>query len=161
MKLSSQTEYAILALLELGQHYGKGYILSREIAQARDIPSSFLERILLTLRNFGVVVSLRGAKGGHCLAKNPRDISVRSVIEIFEGGSLAPSDCVDERLASALHCPLEASCVVRDLWKRMYGAMLQSIENVNLSNLVEQERLQRTGDCLVDGRADGNNQERH
>jgi Rrf2 family protein len=143
MKLSSQTEYAILALLELGQRYGKGYVLSRDIAQCRNIPVSFLERILLTLRNSGVVVSLRGARGGHCLARNPRDISIKSIIEIFEGGSLAPSDCVDERLSPNLHCPLEASCVVRDLWKKMYSAMLQSIENVTLSNLLELERLQR------------------
>ena len=144
MKLSSQTEYAILALMELGQRHGRGYVLSREIAHSRDIPVSFLERILLTLRNSGVVVSLRGARGGHCLARDPKDISIKSVIEIFEGGSLAPSDCVDERLASALHCPLEASCVVRDLWKRMYGSMLLSVENVTLNNLLEQERLQRT-----------------
>lgn len=144
MKLSSQTEYATLALMELGQRYGKGYVLSREIAQCRDIPLSFLERILLTLKNFGVVTSSRGAKGGHCLARDPKDISIKSVIEIFEGGSLAPSDCVDERLSPTLHCPLEASCVVRDLWKRMYDAMLKSVENITLSNLLEQERLQRT-----------------
>ncbi len=143
MKLSSQTEYAILALLELGQRYGKGYVLSREIAQTRDIPVSFLERIMLTLRNSGLIVSLRGAKGGHCLARDPKDISIKSVIEIFEGGSLAPSDCVDERLSTTLHCPFEASCVVRDLWKKMYGAMLQSVENVTLSSLLEQERFQR------------------
>lgn len=144
MKLSSQTEYAILALLELGQHYGKGYVLNREIARARDIPASFLERILLTLRNSGLVMSLRGAKGGHCLARDPKDISIKFVIEIFEGGSLAPSDCVDERLSSALHCPLESSCVVKDLWKRMYFAMLHSVENITLGNLLEQERLLRT-----------------
>ncbi|HHT9153658.1 MAG TPA: RrF2 family transcriptional regulator [Candidatus Hypogeohydataceae bacterium YC40] len=141
MKLSSQTEYAILALMELGQRYGKGYVLSREIAQSREIPISFLERILLTLRNSGVIVSLRGARGGHCLARDPKDVNIKSVIEIFEGGSLAPSDCVDERLAPTLHCPLEASCVIRDLWKNMYSAMLQSVENVTLNILLEQERI--------------------
>jgi len=48
MKLSSKTEYAILALLELGQRYEKGFVLSRDIASARAIPESFVERILLT-----------------------------------------------------------------------------------------------------------------
>ncbi|KKM79995.1 hypothetical protein LCGC14_1344370 [marine sediment metagenome] len=74
MKLSSRTEYAILALLELGQRYGKGFVLSRDIASTRDIPESFIERILLTLRNGGVIVSVRGAKGGHYLAKDPGKI---------------------------------------------------------------------------------------
>ena len=69
MKLSSKTEYAILALLELGQRYEKGFVLSRDIASVRAIPESFVERILLTLKNGGVIVSVRGAKGGHCLAR--------------------------------------------------------------------------------------------
>ncbi len=79
MKLSSKTEYAILALLELGQRYDKGLVLSREIASSRDIPESFIERILLTLKNGGVIVSVRGANGGHCLARDPGKVSVKNL----------------------------------------------------------------------------------
>lgn len=139
MRLSSKTEYAILALLELGKRHGEGYVLSREIARSRNIPASFLERILLSLRNAGLVMSQRGANGGHCLARDPKDISVREVIETFEG-SLAPSDCVDERLSPTPLCPVEASCAIKDLWKKMYDSMLESIENVKLKDLMEQER---------------------
>ncbi|MEE9515332.1 MAG: Rrf2 family transcriptional regulator [Candidatus Brocadiales bacterium] len=138
MKLSSKTEYAILAIMELGQRYGKGYVLSREIARSRQIPGSFLERILLNLRNAGIVMSHRGANGGHCLAQDPRDISIREVIELFEG-SLAPADCVNERSQMPV-CHVAACCVIKDLWQNMYDAMLQSIENVTLNNLLVQER---------------------
>ncbi len=145
MKLSSKTEYAILALLELGQRYGKGYVLSRDIASSRDIPESFIERILLTLRNGGVLISVRGANGGHCLAKDPSDISVREIIEIFEG-SLAPIDCVNERISSVpAYCSIESLCVLKDLWKKMYDAMLASIENITIKDLVTQERTQKEG----------------
>lgn len=145
MKLSSKTEYAILALLELGQRYGKGYVLSRDIASCRDIPESFIERILLTLKNGGVVVSVRGANGGHCLAKDPGNISVREIIELFEG-SLAPIDCVNERISSLpAYCAVVASCVLKDLWQKMYDAMLSSIENITIKDLVTQERTQKEG----------------
>jgi len=145
MKLSSKTEYAILALLELGQRYGRGFVLSRDIASSRDIPESFIERILLTLRNGGVVVSVRGANGGHCLAKDTGDISVREIIEMFEG-SLAPIDCVNERISSiTVCCSVEASCVLKDLWQKMYDAMLASIENITIQDLVTQERTQKEG----------------
>lgn len=145
MKLSSKTEYAILALLELGQRYGKGYVLSRNIASSRDIPESFIERILLTLRNGSVIVSVRGANGGHCLAKDPGNISVREIIELFEG-SLAPIDCVNERISSlSACCSVEASCVLKDLWQKMYDAMLASIENITIKDLVTQERTQKEG----------------
>ena len=145
MKLSSRTEYAILALLELGQRYGKGFVLSRDIASTRDIPESFIERILLTLRNGGVIVSVRGAKGGHCLAKDPGKISVREVIEMFEG-SLAPIDCVNERISSvSASCSVEGSCVLKDLWQKMYDAMLASIENITIKDLITQEGTQKEG----------------
>ena len=138
VKLSNKTEYAILALMELGQRYGRGYVHSREIARSRDIPPSFLERILLNLRNAGIVMSHRGANGGHCLAVDPKDISIREVIEIFEG-SLAPADCVNERSQMPM-CHVAACCVIKDLWQNMYDAMLESIENVTLNNLVLQEK---------------------
>ncbi|MGR3176249.1 MAG: RrF2 family transcriptional regulator [Candidatus Scalindua sp.] len=143
MKLSSKTEYAILALLELGQRYDKGFVLSREIASSRDIPESFIERILLTLKNGGVIVSVRGANGGHCLARDPGEISVREIIELFEG-SLAPIDCVNERISSlSACCSIEASCVLKDLWQKMYDSMLASIENTTIKDLVTQERSQK------------------
>lgn len=145
MKLSSKTEYAILALLELGQRYDKGFVLSREIASSRDIPESFIERILLTLKNGGVIVSVRGANGGHCLARDPGKISVREIIELFEG-SLAPIDCVNERISSlSACCSIEASCVLKDLWQKMYDSMLASIENITIKNLITQERSQKEG----------------
>lgn len=139
MKLSSQTEYAILSLLELGQRYGKGYILSREIARSRNIPASLLERVLLSLRKGGLVMSSRGANGGHRLARAPKDINIREVIETIEG-SLAPADCVDERLSPMPLCPVVASCAIKELWRKMHYAMLESVENVTLSSLLEQER---------------------
>ena len=145
MKLSSKTEYAILALLELGQRYDKGFVLSREIASSRDIPESFIERILLTLKNGGVIVSVRGANGGHCLARDPGKISVREIIELFEG-SLAPIDCVNERISSlSACCSIEASCVLKDLWQKMYDSMLASIENITIKDLITQERSQKEG----------------
>lgn len=145
MKLSSKTEYAILALLELGQRYDKGLVLSREIASSRDIPESFIERILLTLKNGGVIVSVRGANGGHCLARDPGEISVREIIELFEG-SLAPIDCVNERISSlSACCSIEASCVLKDLWQKMYDSMLASIENITIKDLITQERSQKEG----------------
>jgi len=139
MKLSSKTEYAVLALLELGQRFGKGFTLSREIARKRNIPESFLERILLTLKNAGLIVSVRGATGGHYLAKKPEELEVRAIIELFEG-SLAPSDCVNERITFSPLCPSESACVVKNLWQRMYDSMLRSLEDLTLQNLLSEEK---------------------
>lgn len=138
MKLSSKTEYAILALLELGQRFGQGFVLSRQIAKCRNIPVSFLDRILLTLKNAGIIISARGAAGGHYLAKKPEEVVIRNIIELFEG-SLAPSDCVNERIALSPLCPSEPSCVLKNLWQKMYDSMLRSMEDVTLYELISEE----------------------
>ena len=120
-------------------------MLSRDIASVRAIPESFVERILLTLKNGGVIVSVRGAKGGHCLARDPGEICVREIIELFEG-SLAPIDCVNERISSlSVSCSIANSCALKDLWQKMYDSMLASIENVTIKDLVTQERSQKEG----------------
>ncbi|MGR3319928.1 MAG: RrF2 family transcriptional regulator [Candidatus Anammoxibacter sp.] len=138
MKLSSKTEYAVLALLELGTRFGEGFMLSRQIAKKRSIPESFLDRILLTLKNAGIIISVRGATGGHYLAKKPDELDIRSIIELFEG-SLAPSDCVNERISFSVLCPSGSACVVKNLWQKMYDAMLSSIEDVTLQDLISGE----------------------
>lgn len=145
MKLTSKTEYAVLALLELGQEFGKGFVLSRDVAKKRKIPESFLDRILLSLKNAGILMSARGATGGHCLAKNPKDVSIREIIELFEG-SLAPTNCVNERILVSPLCPSESSCVVKNLWQKMYDSMLRSMENMTLQDLISEEKLLKNRD---------------
>ncbi len=50
MKLTTKSEYALLALIYLARNQGKGYIRVQTIAGAQGIPAKFLEQILLTLK---------------------------------------------------------------------------------------------------------------
>lgn len=81
-------EYALLALLELASHHGKGEPLKVcEIAASQGIPDRYLDQILTTLRRTGVVKSQRGAKGGYLLAKEPWQITLLEIVSDLEGNS--------------------------------------------------------------------------
>lgn len=70
MQFSSKYEYTLLALLELTSAYPKGEFLHiRQIAALQNIPSRYLEQILATLRNGGLIKSTRGSKGGYILTR--------------------------------------------------------------------------------------------
>ena len=69
MKLSSTSDYGIRALVDLAQHAGGGPIPSNEIAARQDIPPSLVGQVLGRLRAAGFVDSVRGAQGGHRLAR--------------------------------------------------------------------------------------------
>jgi len=49
------------------------------------------------------------------------------------------------RLSLSASCSIADACVLKDLWKKMYDAMLASIENITIKDLVTQEKEQKTG----------------
>lgn len=95
MKLTSRSEYALLALVYLARHESEGYIPVQAIASAQKIPPKFLEHILLTLKLARYVKSLRGKRGGYCLARRPKRITLAEVIRLFDG-ALAPTESVSK-----------------------------------------------------------------
>ncbi len=89
MKLSKKGEYALRALMDLAFHYGNGVEPSQEIAENGQIPKSFLEQILITLKNAGILESRRGIEGGYQLKRPPEEITLGEVIRLIDG-PLAP-----------------------------------------------------------------------
>src|SRR2546427_10832144 len=73
MKFSKKSEYALRALIELTAQYGQPHLQRHEIAKRQQIPIEFLEQILLTLKNAGLLGSRRGVTGGSSAPKPPPD----------------------------------------------------------------------------------------
>src|SRR2546427_7821401 len=80
MKFSKKSEYALRALIELTAQYGQPHLQRHEIAKRQQIPIEFLEQILLTLKNAGLLGSRRGVTGGYSLIQPPPDITLRPVV---------------------------------------------------------------------------------
>ena len=84
MKISAKTDYACRALLELSLHWPNQVPLRvNEIAQRQNILMKFLIHILISLKQVGLVQSLRGNKGGYILAKAPQDITMAELVAHF------------------------------------------------------------------------------
>lgn len=93
MKLTSRSEYALLALVYLARHDNDGFISVDTIAQAQSIPPKFLEQILLALKRAKYLHSIKGQKGGYRLAKTADHIALAEIIRLFDG-ALAPTESV-------------------------------------------------------------------
>lgn len=90
MKVSQKGLYALQALVFLAGCYdGKRATKIREIAAADYLPEKFLELILLELKHARIVESVRGAKGGYRLKRQPSDIFLGEIIRTIDG-PLAP-----------------------------------------------------------------------
>jgi Rrf2 family protein len=93
MKLTSRSEYALLALVYLARNNDSGFISAETIAEAQHIPPKFLEQILLALTRAKYLRSSKGQRGGYRLAKPAEKITLAEVIRLLDG-ALAPTESV-------------------------------------------------------------------
>lgn len=87
--ISTKTIYAVAALHELASIQGDDVLKIKEIAARASVPQNFLEQILLELRKKGILISIKGARGGYKLAKNLKDVSLKEIIMILETDALS------------------------------------------------------------------------
>ncbi|WP_205699257.1 Rrf2 family transcriptional regulator [Conexibacter sp. SYSU D00693] len=130
MRVSAKTDYAVRAMLELTTAPDATPVKAEAIAEAQGIPAPFLQNILQTLRNGGLVESRRGQVGGHRLAKPPTEITVADVIRAVDGplgqvAGRAPEDVAYD--GSAEH--------LRDAWVAVRAAVRGVLEHLTLADL--------------------------
>lgn len=89
MKISQKGLYALQAMMTLARRHHQGAIKIRDIAAESDLPEKFLELILLEMKNARIVDSVRGARGGYQLRRDPSEIPLSDIIRLVDG-PLAP-----------------------------------------------------------------------
>ena len=85
MKISTTVGYAIAALVQLANHRSDAPLSTAKIASGTDMPERYLLQIMKTLKDAGLVASLRGVQGGYKLAKPIGRISLQDVCEAIDG----------------------------------------------------------------------------
>lgn len=131
MELSSRVRYALLALLELANHYGKRKFLQiDQIAASHQIPDRYLAQLLMALRRGGLVRSQRGSRGGYLLAKPPWQITVCEVLACLEGSRSRESE--DSSPLATPEC-----VVIEKVWQEATLAAIAVLQNHTLQDLCQ------------------------
>jgi Rrf2 family protein len=127
-------------MVQLGRHYGKGPSSLAEIAAEEDLPRAYLEQLVMSLRDAGLVTSTRGAHGGYELARTPQDIRMSEVLRALEG-PLAPMICASDDPEHAIVCDRSSRCTVNVLWVRVRDAITTTLDAMTLADLVPQRAI--------------------
>jgi Rrf2 family protein len=137
MKLSKKSEYALRALIELAAGYDRKLLQRHEIGRKQNIPVEFLEQILLSLKNAGLLSAQRGVGGGYRLLKSPDSVTLGQVIRILDG-PLAPIGCVSKTAYQKCRdCPYadKPQCPVQQAMGRVRDAIAGILDHYTLSDL--------------------------
>lgn len=130
LRLSKLTDYAIVMLSFMAKE--SRTFAAIEIATVTGIALPTVSKILKLLLNAGVLMSIRGAKGGYGLASEPSQISVAKVISAMEG-PIALTECS----ISMQGCEQASGCDIHANWNVINQTIQQALESVSLADMIK------------------------
>ena len=137
IRVSRLADYGLLLMTQIARSEGAVLRNAHSLALESGLPLPTVSKILKELLHRGLLVSHRGTKGGYCLAKDARQITIAEIIAVFEG-EIAMTEC--SHTASGV-CDLEPLCPIRRNMQIISHAVRAALEQVTLSDLVEPLRL--------------------
>jgi Rrf2 family protein len=139
MRVTTWTEYSLIISLHLAKRgrTGSGPVAARELADVERLPGDYVEQILLRLRRAGLVESVRGAKGGYLLAKQPAAISVKDVMSASEHQTFE-INCETHQV-DAGRCSPDSTCSIRPVWHALQQRVDDLLASISLADLMKEE----------------------
>ena len=129
IRLTRQTDYGIVLLSRFAAAPQAVVHNAREVAAEAHLPLPMVSKILKKLAREGLLVSLRGVKGGYSLARPAASITVAEAIDALEG-PIAMTACTGSR-----SCRHEEHCGVRGNWQKINQALREALESLTLLDM--------------------------
>jgi Rrf2 family protein len=146
MRLSKRGEYGLRAMIALAEPAPKSeapaMLQIREISEREQISSKFLEQILLTLKNSGLLHSKMGVGGGYYLARPAGEITLGQIFRILDG-PVAPIRCVSQMAYESCGCPDEETCGLRLVMSDVRNSIADILDNTSLADVTKRQDTAR------------------
>ena len=140
MKLTTKGRYAVLALTELALAKENSLVKITEIAVRQNISSTFLEQILLLLKNSDLIIGVRGPNGGYKLSTSPENIMISDIVNIVEG-RMEAKGCVSK---SGSCTGVSGRCLTHDLWDELSRHIELFLGQISLKDIIAGNVLGRS-----------------
>ncbi|SBV92187.1 Transcriptional regulator (fragment) [uncultured delta proteobacterium] len=142
MKFSPNTRYAIRVLFELGglsEPVSTAYLAEKTGMSLRTV-----ENIHAVLRRENITAGTVGAKGGIQLLQPLADISLGTLVYLFDDGVEFAVCCGDK----SNECPNQAECGIRSVWKTVSSTVQSQLDAISLDAILQQYPTESHGIVL-------------
>ncbi len=137
LQINRQTDYAVRVILALATRDVGIRLPSTAIQKEMLIPKSYMSRIVAQLAKNGLVKTFAGRDGGLQLSRPSEKITLKDVVEAFEGPLLL-SECM--QVKNEDDCPFLSGCHVRTKWSRVQIAMLREMALISFLDLAKESQ---------------------
>jgi len=139
--LSVTSQYALRALAQLAKNRKHRSMLGKDLAEKAAIPPNYLAKILLLLKNAGVLGTARGSRGGYWLARAPEEIKLIEIVQLFDQAQ-SPQPCI---LGERDDCSETESCTAHQKWHQIRMAYLEFLKGTSIADLATDKKAVTAG----------------
>jgi len=132
MKLSTRSRYCVRLLVDLARYGDQKPVPVSEISKRQEISVKYLEQLIRPLKQAKLIISMRGAKGGHQLSKKPEEITLGEIVRLFE----VPNELV-ECGSTPENCSMSDDCQVRIAWKSATRVLYDKLDSMTIADLAK------------------------
>lgn len=136
MKVKNEVIYALQIVYYLTKYRDRDVISSNEISINECIPRLFCLRIIKSLERAGIVKIFRGVKGGYSLARDPKRITFRDIIEIIDDDIVLQA-CIDSETICAHR---GKNCTIKIALAKIQYDLLEDFDQINFEDLVNENK---------------------
>lgn len=130
MKANTRSRYGMRLLIDLANNAKEGPVPVGDIAKRQNISLKYLEQLIHQLKKARLITSVRGAKGGHMLAKKAAEIYFGEIIRLMECRG-DPEDCFCQREK----CKMQDYCPLNLAWQKALDAFYNELDGVSIADL--------------------------
>ncbi len=135
MKLTTQSQRAVMAMLALALHNDRKVLRLSNLAKEQGISLSYMEQLFYSLRHAGLVEGIRGPGGGYRLGRPAGRISIADIVRAIE----THGDTEDRDAAACSNqANIDAMLVVLD------EQVDEFLEGITLESLTYKHKKQET-----------------
>lgn len=144
MRVTTKSDYALRALIEIANAVDEGPLSADEIGKRQDIPKGFLQSILADLRRGEILASVRGKSGGWKFVRPPQEVTVADVIRAVDGPLVS---IYGQRPESVEYD--EAAESLQQVWIAARFALRDVLEQVSIADLAAKSLPQEVSEKVA------------
>jgi len=139
MRFTAQEKYGLRCMVQLAKHEDVGSITIEEIARSEGLTPHYIGKLMRILLKGGLIVSIRGQKGGYKLARPAAQISISEILVMLDGPLFKYGHC-EKFTDMNITCVHSTECSVRALWSTLDRAVSRILDNTMLKDLIVSEK---------------------
>ena len=134
MKITALEEYGMRCMLLVARKEKGKPVTLPEVSESENITVPYAGKLLMILKNAGLVESARGRNGGYTLTHPAEDISLREIFEALGEPVGGPEHC-SRHTGKGEYCVHSDDCDIKGIWQAFGEYFSEATDRVSLGDL--------------------------